>query len=212
MPVYSLSRRELLLALPAMGALGCSGSEAEVPGFQPLFDGSGLAGWQGDESLWLVEDGAIVGRSPGIDYNDFLATERSYGDFILRFEIRLLHNSGNSGVQFRSERVPAETEMIGYQADIGPTYWASLYDESRRRETLAAPDEQVLKRALKPTDWNAYEVHAEGPHIVLKLNGVTTVDYTETDADIPLTGRIALQIHSGPPMEVRFRDIEIREL
>lgn len=212
MPADSLSRRELLLALPAVGALGCAGPAPEAAEFQPLFDGSGLAGWQGDHSLWLVEDGAIVGRSPGIDYNDFLATDKSFGDFILRFQIRLLDNSGNSGVQFRSERVPGETEMIGYQADIGPTYWASLYDESRRRKTLVAPDDQTLQRALKPNDWNDYEIHAEGPHIVLKLNGITTVDYTETDAAIPLTGRIALQIHSGPAMEVRFRNIEIREL
>lgn len=200
------------MTLPALGVLGCSGSQADSAEFQPLFDGSGLTGWQGDKSLWLVENGAIVGRSPGIDYNDFLATDRSFGDFILRFQIRLLDNSGNSGVQFRSERIPGETEMIGYQADVGPTYWASLYDESRRRETLAAPDDQTLQRALKPNDWNDYEIYAEGPHIVLKLNGIATVDYTETDAGIPLTGRIALQIHSGPPMEVRFRNIEIREL
>lgn len=207
-----LSRRELLLSVSGLGLLGCSTGSVDEPSFQPLFDGEALTGWQGDESLWLVEDGAIVGRSPGIDYNDFLATERSYGDFILRFEIWLLDNSGNSGVQFRSERVPGETEMIGYQADVGPTYWASLYDESRRRKTLAAPDEETLERALKPNDWNEYEIHAEGQRIVLKLNGVTTVDYTETDAAIPLAGRIALQIHSGPPMEVRFRDIQIRDL
>lgn len=206
------TRRELLLSLSAAAVFGCSDSGSEAPSFQPLFEGAGLAGWQGDESLWLVEDGMIVGRSPGIGYNDFLASEKSYGDFILQFEIHLLDNSGNSGVQFRSERVPGDTEMIGYQADVGPTYWASLYDESRRRETLAAPDEETLNRALKPDDWNAYEIHAEGPHIVLKLNGITTVDYTETDAAIPLTGRIALQIHSGPPMEVRFRNMQIREL
>lgn len=207
-----LSRRDLLFSVSGLSLPGCSTPAIDEPGFEPLFDGAGLIGWQGDESLWIVEDGAIVGRSPGIDYNDFLATERSYGDFILRFEIWLLDNSGNSGVQFRSERVPGETEMIGYQADVGPTYWASLYDESRRRKTLAAPEEETLKRALKPNEWNAYEIHAEGPRIALKLNGVTTVDYTETDAAIPLTGRIALQIHSGPPMEVRFRGIQIREL
>ena len=102
--------------------------------------------------------------------------------------------------------------MIGYQADVGPNYWASLYDESRRRQTLAAPDEVTLQRALKPNDWNEYEVHAQGPRIVLKLNGITTVDYQESDPAIPLNGRIALQIHSGPPMEVRFRNIQIREL
>jgi hypothetical protein len=207
-----LSRREFLLYLATMGSLGCSRDSAEDPAFRSLFDGVSLAGWEGDESLWKVENGAIVGRSPGIEYNDFLATEQSYGDFVLRFQIHLLDNSGNSGVQFRSEPAPVGTEMIGYQADVGPQYWASLYDETRRRETLAAPDEATLRRALQPGEWNDYEVHAEGPWIILKLNGITTVDYTEANPDIPLTGRIALQIHSGPPMEVRFRDVQIREL
>lgn len=209
---YSPSRRELLLYLGALGSLRCSPEQAADNGFRPLFDGAGLSGWDGDESLWLVEDGMIVGRSPGIEHNDFLATEKSYGDFILRFQIHLLDNSGNSGVQFRSERVPGDTEMIGYQADVGPQYWASLYDESRRRKTLAAPDEATLQRALKANDWNDYEIHAQGTHIALKLNGIATVDYQETDPDIPLSGRLALQIHSGPAMEVRFRDIQIREL
>lgn len=208
----SRSRRDLLLCLTALGSLNCSRDAADDPGFRPLFDGVSLAGWEGDESLWEIENGALAGRSPGIEYNDFLATEQSYGDFVLRFQIHLLNNSGNSGVQFRSERLPGETEMIGYQADVGPQYWASLYDESRRRQTLAAPDEATLQRALKPNDWNEYEAHAQGPRIILKLNGITTVDYLETDPDIPLTGHIALQIHSGPPMEVRFRDIQIREL
>ena len=85
----------------------------------PLFNGRDLAGWEGDSKLWIVEDGMLVGRSPGIKYNDFLATVKTYGDFILRFQIRLLDNRGNSGVQFRSQRVPPPShEVSGYQADV----------------------------------------------------------------------------------------------
>jgi hypothetical protein len=103
-------------------------------------------------------------------------------------------------------------EMAGYQADIGPEYWGNLYDESRRKTNLAVANPKVLKKVLKPTDWNAYEIQAEGPHIVLKINGGTTVDYTETDSSVQSAGRIAVQIHSGPALEVRFRDIRIKEL
>jgi hypothetical protein len=193
-------------------ALAVGRSESVENGFAPLFDGASLAGWEGDPNLWLVEDGMLIGRSPGIGYNDFLATEEPYGDFILRLQIQLVGNVGNGGIQFRSERVDGDTEMIGYQADVGPDYWGSLYDESRRRVTLAQPDEETLQRALKPNDWNDYEIRAEGQHITLKLNGVTTVDYVETDPSIPLTGHIAVQIHSGPPMETRYRNIRIQDL
>jgi 3-keto-disaccharide hydrolase len=178
----------------------------------PLFNGQDLTGWEGDPLLWLVENGVIVGRSPGIDYNDFLVTTASFTNFILRLQVQLVDNIGNSGIQFRSERVRGSMEMIGYQADIGEQYWASLYDESRRRETLAAPDPALLDSVLRPGDWNDYEIHANGPRLQLKLNGETTVDYTEPESDMALSGRIGLQIHSGPAMEVRFRNIEMQEI
>ncbi len=204
------SRRRFLST--AVGLVIASCGDSGETEFVPLFDGVSLDGWEGDTNLWIVEDGMLIGRSPGIDYNDFLATEKEYGDFTLRFQLQLVGNVGNGGTQFRSQRIEGDTEMIGYQADVGEEYWGCLYDESRRREVLAGPDEATLARALKPTDWNDYEVHAEGRHIVLKLNGVTTVDYTEPDESIPTTGRIAVQIHSGAAMETRYRNIRIREL
>ena len=206
-----LTRRRFLEASAATLASASLAGAAE-DGFTPLFDGQSLAGWQGDPLLWVVEDGMLIGRSPGIGYNDFLATEKSFANFTLRLEAQLVDNKGNSGIQFRSERVTGSMEMSGYQADIGPEYWGNLYDESRRNTNLAVADPKVLKKVLKPTDWNEYEIHAEGARVVLKINGGTTVDYTETDSSIAPTGRIAVQIHSGPALEVRFRDIRIKEL
>ena len=211
MPVKtpSVHRRRFLAAMAA-SALAPLASGTEE-GFVPLFNGTDLAGWEGDPFLWKVEDGMLIGRSPGIPYNDFLTTDREFSDFVLRFEIHLLNDVGNSGVQVRSRRVAGSMEMIGYQADIGPTWWGSLYDESRRRITLAEPAEATLRRALKPDAWNEYEVSAIGKRIVLKLNGTVTVDYTEEDDSIEQTGLIGLQVHSGPPLESRFRNIRIQE-
>ncbi len=195
-----------------MGAsMAAPAAWAADEGFVPMFNGRDLEGWDGDPFLWHAEDGMLVGRSPGISYNDFLTTTRDYSDFVLRFQIHLVDNIGNSGVQIRSRRAPGSMEMIGYQADVGERYWASLYDESRRRVTLAGPSEATMKRVLKPNDWNDYEVRAQGKHIVLKLNGVVTVDYTEDDDSLEQTGLIALQVHSGPPLEARFRNIAIKE-
>lgn len=205
----TLTRRGFLAA--ASVAAAARATNAAEDGFAPLFNGKDLAGWEGDPFLWKAEEGMLIGRSPGIAYNDFLTTTKEYADFVLRFQIRLLNNVGNSGVQIRSQRVPGSMEMIGYQADVGPTWWGSLYDESRRRVTLAAPSEATIQRALRPDDWNAYEVQAIGKRVVLKLNGTVTVDYTEEDETLAQSGLIGLQVHSGPALEVRFREIRIQE-
>ena len=207
------TRREMLRgSATAAGGWLLACGPASTGKFEPLFNGRDLTGWEGDPLLWVVEDGMLIGRSPGISYNDFLTTTERYGDFILRLRFHLLNGAGNSGVQFRSERVTGSMEMIGYQADIGPTYWGSLYDESRRRRTLAQPDAALLDRVLHADDWNDYEITARGPHIQLKLNGETTVDYEETEPGIAASGLIAVQVHSGPQLEVRFKDIEIQRL
>lgn len=184
---------------------------AEEASFEPLFNGKDLTGWDGDRTLWKVVDGVLVGDSPGIKHNQFLKTTRNYEDFELRLEFRLKDGNGNSGIQFRSKPVEDSTEVSGYQADIGEQYWGCLYDESRRRKVLAQADEK-LNDVLKKDDWNDYMIRAEGDHITLAINGVKTVDYRELDSDIPRTGFIALQVHSGPPLRVEFRKIRIREI
>ncbi|MCA9040859.1 MAG: DUF1080 domain-containing protein [Planctomycetaceae bacterium] len=178
-------------------------------GFELLFNGTDLAGWEGDTSLWKVKEGAIVGDSPGIRKNNFLATTQRYENFELRLQFRLREGTGNSGIQFRSERIPDNHEMIGYQADIGEQYWGCLYDESRRRKILAqAPPELVEE--IDKSDWINYTIRAKEGRITLKMNDFTTVNYTEPDPEIPRTGLIALQVHSGGPLKVEFRHIRIK--
>ncbi|MBE3070097.1 MAG: DUF1080 domain-containing protein, partial [Planctomycetes bacterium] len=110
--------------------------------------------------------------------------------------------------------VPDSHEVSGYQADIAVGWWGKLYDESRRNKVLAGPDDETLKKALKPGEWNAYEVRAVGDKITLKLNGTTTVDYTEPEPPEKAArrGLIAVQIHGGGPMEVQFRRIRLKEI
>lgn len=197
-----------------MAAVMCQCSPAP----QPLFDGETFRGWEGDTlHTWRIEDAALVGGSleKTVPHNDFLCTTRSYSDFVLRLKFRLTGTDGfiNAGVQFRSHRLNDPVyEMTGYQADLGPGYWGSLYDESRRNETLAAPDSVTLAGALLPGQWNTYEIHAKGNRIRLLINGVQTVDYTEPDKSIPQHGVIGLQIHGGGKAEVRYKDITLEEL
>jgi len=204
-------------ALLASGALAAEKS-AEEQGFTPLFDGKTLDGWEGNLDVFRIEDGAIVGGSlkGRVPRNEFLCTQREYGDFELRLKFKLLGKGANAGVQVRSRRAPKDSphphEMIGYQPDLGEGWWGCLYDESRRNTVLAGPTREEQAKIIRPDDWNEYVIRCQGPRIQLWINGHQTVDYTEPDASIPQTGLIGLQIHGGPPSEAWYKDIRIREL
>lgn len=182
-----------------------------------LFDGRTFKGWEGDTArTWQIRDGALVGGSTEriTPHNEFLCTTRPYANFDLRLKFRLTGTGFvNAGVQFRSQRATQPAyEMIGYQADLGKGYWASLYDESRRNKTLSQADSALIARTLRPNDWNDYRIRCEGRRIQIYLNGRQTVDYTEPDATIPQSGLIGLQIHGGGKVEVAYKALELDEL
>ena len=181
-----------------------------------LFDGKSLDGWEGDTKVWRVVDGAIVGGSmAGNPRNEFLTSAKSYSDFVLKLEYKLVGTEGfvNGGVQIRSKRIPKPpNEMSGYQADIGAGMSGCLYDESRRNKALAKGDSELVKKTEKVGEWNLYEIRCEGKRVRLTLNGVQTVDYTETDESLEQTGLIGLQIHGNCKAEISFRNISIETL
>jgi hypothetical protein len=188
---------------------------AAVFGRRRLFNGKDLQGWQGDPTLFRVEKGCIVGGSleRPVPHNAFLTTEEEFSDFVLSLEFKLEGDEkANAGIQIRSRRVPNHHEMVGYQADIGEGYWGALYDESRRNRVLAKPEDALVRRALKRGQWNRYRIQCEGKRVQLRLNGIQTVDYTETDDTLEQKGLIGLQIHGGPPSRVLYRRLEIETL
>ena len=137
---------------------------------EPLFDGKSLQGWEGNvETVWRVREGVIVGGSlDGNPQNEFLATSRSFKNFHLRFDYKLVGTEGfiNGGVQFRSKRIAEPpNEMSGYQVDIGAGYSGSLYDESRRRKFLAEANKELIAQLEKPGEWNQCEVVSRGSQI-----------------------------------------------
>ena len=191
-----------------------SAAAADEAGFEPLFDGKSLNGWEGNLKLFRVEDGAIVGGSLNepIARNEFLCTRGEYGNFELRLKFKLIGKGANAGVQFRSQRIPNHHEVKGYQADLGDGWWGSLYDESRRNKILVSADKTAVKEGLEHDGWNDYVVRCEGPRIQIWLGGRQTVDYTEPDVTIDQNGIIGLQIHAGKPSEAWYKDIRIKKL
>lgn len=208
-------------------ALSCAAAAADLntltpqekkEGYTLLFNGKNLDGWDGDPTLWSVEDGAIVGASDGKPFkvNTFLIyKKRNFADFILKASIKLRNH--NSGIQFRSERLAGPDWIVsGPQADASDvgdkSAWGNYYEErGRSRTMMKTPDEGWLKAksVLRKQDWNTYEILADGEHIRLTFNGVVTIDTQEKQRK---DGIIALQLHGGEMMRVEFRDMKIKVL
>ena len=214
--VYALFTLAAALLAPAPAG---AAEPPPVPGHTvSLFDGRTLAGWEGS-ALWRVQDGLITGGSltETVKANDFLASTRDYTNFVLRFEIRLTGTNGfvNSGMQFRSQRVPGNSEMAGYQADYGePAWYGCIYDESRRNKVVGQSDINTLRPAMNPDKqgWNSYVVRAQGRHLTTWINGVLGTDYHEAEAGIPDWGKFGIQIHGGAKALAQVRNITVEEL
>jgi hypothetical protein len=202
--------------------------------FEPLFNGRDLAGWEGDEQIWSVEEGLLTGQttsSTNLKHNTFAVwTGGQVDDFELRAEFRL-QGDNNSGVQYRSRRKPETSKwtVVGYQADIHPAanYTGMLYEEGGRgivaergQKVVLGPegakDVSRLSDKLDPIDlakWNTLEIKAVGNRLIHKINGEVTVDVTDNDPkEAKARGILALQVHAGPPMKVQFKSVELKLL
>ncbi len=206
-------------------------------GFEQIFDGKTLKGWDGDVDFWRVEGEAIVGETTTekpLKANTFLIYRGSQpGDFELKLEYRI--NSTNSGVQYRSAEMPAIGKWVlkGYQADIDfeNRYTGQLYEERGRgfmamrgQMTQIAPGAKKriianlrsgdeLKAAIKVNDWNTLHIIARGNRLTHILNGQLMAEAVDDDpAGRSLGGLLGFQIHVGPPMKVEYRNIWLRNL
>lgn len=225
--------RALLLGSLALGA-----QAAETGGFESLFDGRTLEGWRGqDMSFWTVEDGAITGTiSPqhAPRMNQYLVWQREHvQDFELQLEFRFTACAGrteNGGFQFRSRRLP-NGDVAGYQVDnnFGGHWKVRLYDEHGRHDLALEGEHTVFdqdgrketrKLALEAgasdfrlDSWHQYHLTAAGPKLTLAINGKRVAEALDDDPDsFESAGVLALQLHTGPPMKVQFRDIRLKRL
>lgn len=195
-----------------ISALGCTAEQT------PLFDGKTLEGWEGQEGLWRVEDGAVTIGSHFKKFpkNEWISTEKSYANFDLTLKIKcsgdLKTGQVNSGIQVRSARME-NGSVAGYQIDCGKGWFGKIFDEHRRRLIYPTPiDEAALLKDVDTFGWNTFRILANGPRIQVWINNIKASDYTETNPDIPLEGIIAPQIHSGGHVMVQFKDVFIKEL
>lgn len=191
----------LLGAALLLGAGSASAQKA-----QSLFNGKNLDGWKvyGTEK-WYVEKGELICESgPDKEYG-YLATDGQYKDFELTVQFKQEAN-GNSGVFFHSSL--EGTKITGWQAEVAPPglHTGGIY-ESYGRGWLIQPDKEK-EQYLKMGEWNTMKVKVQGDNVTTWLNGHEMI--TLKDEKIgAANGQIALQIHSGGGIKVRWKNIKI---
>jgi hypothetical protein len=190
---------------------GCASSSPPTPSpnQQALFNGVNLEGWtiHGTER-WYVDDGDLVCESgPDAGYG-YLATETVYRDFKLTLEFKQ-EADGNSGVFFRSSL--DGTRISGWQAEVAPPGHdtGGIY-ESYGRGWLIKPDPEK-DDVLEMGAWNTMTLRVVGDRVTTWLNGVEMVDFTDEKIG-QAEGVIALQIHDGGGIKVRWRNLFIEPI
>jgi hypothetical protein len=178
-------------------------------GFKKIFNGKDLSGWvvHGTEK-WYVENKELICESGPDKQYGYLSTDKSYKNFILTLKFKLEAN-GNSGVFIRSGI--EGTKISGWQVEVAPLehHTGGIY-ESYGRGWLIQPTPENEKM-LKPADWNTMKIQVINDEVTTWLNGEQMV-YLKDEKIGEGKGFIALQIHDGGGIKVRWKDIKLKEL
>ncbi|MDF0717181.1 DUF1080 domain-containing protein [Muricauda sp. 334s03] len=194
-------RKQILVALCLLAAQLTFAQESIT-----LFNGKNLDGWVNHgEEKWFVEDGELICESGPKGEYGYLSTDKFYKDFELTLEFKQ-EADGNSGVFIRSTF--EGTKVSGWQVEVAPPGkdTGGIY-ESYGRGWLIKPDPEKDK-ALKMGEWNTMKIRVEGPKVTSWLNGVQMV-HLEDEKIGEGEGAIALQIHDGGGIRVKWRNIEL---
>ncbi len=217
------------------------------PGFVSIFNGTDLAGWEGDKRFWRVEDGVIVGQTTEdnkAEHNTFLIRRgEEYGDFELRFSYQV--TGFNSGIQYRSTELD-DFVVRGYQADFEARWhddgtldkFSGMFFEENGRMFMGQRGEAVivrtapegekkpviekvgslgdpaeLEKVIRRDGWNDYIIIAKGFQFTHIINGrVMAIAWDEDEKNRKAAGIFAFQLHSGPPMQIKVKNLRVRKL
>ena len=210
-------------------------------GFQPIFNGTSLEGWDGDPKIWSFKDGAIVGEATAdnLANGDTFCVWRqgTVDDFVLRMKIRIAGAQANSGVLYRSHEFD-KWRVGGYQADWdhAGAYVGTLYEQpdptrptrgqlarggtkvvweskDKKEVTKIGDLNELIEEDFNPDDWNEYEITAQGNHLTHKVNGKLFMEFFDNEAaKRAMSGVLAIQVHGGRVMKVEFKDIRLKRL
>ena len=173
-----------------------------------LFNGADLKGWIGNEKLWSVRDGAIVGKNTEpVKVSTYLLTERKFTDFRLLATVKLVESEMHSGIAFWGRQAPERGDEYTFAGHLVmfPSGWG-MYDLYGRGGLPV--DGAPAKKVGKQHDWNDLEILAQGNRIRVAVNGVQVVDWADPKTDALYDGPIGLQLHSNTvPQEIHFKNL-----
>lgn len=227
-----MSLRRLLLGFTILLVSFSTNMHADQSDWQDLIAADSLAGWTGDLDSWMVKDGTLIGRADGtLKANRFIVADVAP---VKNFEIEVqvwVSMQGNSGIQYRSEPRPdlGDHVVTGYQCDVvaaNPRYNGMLYEERGRRilsytgqKVVVDPQGQpwvvdsMPVQKFEPETWHTYRVLVRGNHHQHWIDDHPTSDVIDLDeTNRSLQGVIGVQVHVGPPMEIRYRNFRLRRL
>lgn len=213
--------------------------EGDEAGFEPIFNGRNLDGWEGNPTYWRVEDGSLVGEitpETVVRSNTFIVWRGGRPkDFELKIDYRITEG-GNSGINYRSEIVPDtvtpenQFAMRGYQCDLDgrKRYPGNNYEEKGRlflalrgqvTHVVGGRPPIVLSTFGDPDelatyvndDWNSVHLIIRGNVLAHTINGHLMSVVIDDDApNRPVDGLIGVQVHVGGPMQVEYRNIRLK--
>lgn len=178
-------------------AVGAELAAQEVnDGFVAVFDGKTLEGWQGDTAGYRASDGVLVCTETG----GRLQTQKQYGNFIFRFEVKL-RPGGNNGIDVRGMEIQILDDDAPKHAHLKPCqYHGSIY--------CHVPAERGHQKPIG--EWNQQEILVDGKHVKVTLNGAVIVDATTDHPGLSRPpGPIAFKGHHA---HVEFRNLRVKEL
>jgi hypothetical protein len=191
-----------------------AGAAQPDSGWRTLFDGQTLSGWKASEASdsFEVVDGAIVARGKPRSHLFFLVDDEPYKNFELTLEVKAGPGS-NSGVYFHTRYQERGWPKYGFEAQINTSH----RDRVKTGSLYHVVD--VEQSSVPDDEWFAYTIRVEGKRVVIRVNGETTVDYTEPEGKragrrftaLLDRGTFALQAHD-PRSIVSFKNIRVRRL
>ncbi len=178
--------------------------------WKSLWDGKTLEGWEKiGGGAWAVEDGVLHGTSASSERrHGHLITKKQFDDFAVRLTYKA--DKGNSGLYFRVAKTDDAVGVKGLQAEIDPAKDAGGLYETHGQAWVVQPKPDDVKKWYKPGQWSEMSVVAIGGRVVVHVNGHKTAELRDDPGR--RKGHIALQLHGGQDMDVRFKDIQILEL
>ena len=199
-----MTRAAFLLALGSFaGAAQILMTGEAGDGYKSLFNGRDLGLWVGDQQRWKVERGVLTGTSGGKSASALVLGGREFGDFELRFDLRVMHGAG--GVQMRGPGVGP----LGVELEVGASITCALTITSCVQWMMNGSP-FVIVSSVQPGEWNAYRVVCKGSTFDVYLNERNTT-YTIAAAHVPPRGKLWLVMPVGVPSDIQFRNIRLKE-